>query len=727
MVFGSGGVKIKIKFFLAILIVFSIVMISLSNVCATDTAVNATSVTSTTDLTAPTIKAISPANKTTNVVTSKTIKVAFSESIKKGTGYIRLKNSAGKSISITTSISGNLLIIDPTSNLARGARYYLYIYSGSVTDLSGNKYVYKGSTTFTTDGTAPTIKAISPANKATNVVTSKTIKVAFSESIKKGTGYIRLKNSAGKSISITTSISGNVLTIDPTSNLARGARYYLYIYSGSITDLSGNKYVYSGSKTFKTDGTAPTIKAISPANKATNVVTSKTIKVAFSESIKKGTGYIRLKNSAGKSISITTSISGNLLIIDPTSNLARGARYYLYIYSGSVTDLSGNKYAYSGSKTFKTDGTAPTIKSISPLNKTANVAVNKVIKVAFSESIKKGTGTIILKDSGGKAVAFTTSISGNVLTVKPTNNLTNGTKYYLYIGSGSVTDLSGNKYVYKGSTTFTTYSANIRGVWLPSYYASTVNVTALTNTGITDIFIKVSQTNYKSVLTTILNRVSGTGINIHAWVTCFKYSNGSWANPQNSTYVNSLISFISSVTKYTVNGAHVAGIHLDYVRYPGTTNNKADTSGTAAITAFVQKIYNTVNSINSSVKVSAALMPEGSVNAYYYGQDYAQLAKYLDFMVIMAYKGNYGYNSSTGTSSSGKSGAYWIGSTIKYIVSQANGTPVIAGLQTYRSDSNITPIPASELKNDINTAINNGSSGYVLFRYGLINESFMDI
>ncbi|MGB9979356.1 Ig-like domain-containing protein [Methanobacterium sp.] len=595
----------------------------------------------------------------------------------------------------------------------------------SLSDISAtNATVNATSLNSTTDLTSPTIKSISPANKAINVVTSKTIKVTFNEPIKKGTGYIRLKNSAGKSIYITTSISGNILTIDPTVNLARGANYYLYIYTGSVTDLSCNRYAYSGIRTFKTDGTAPTIKSTSPINKATNVVTSKTIKVTFSESIKKGTGYIRLKNSAGKSIYITTSINGNVLTVNPTSNLARGANYYLYIYSGSITDLSGNKYVYSGSRTFKTDGTAPTIKSISPLNKTINVAVNKVIKVTFSESIKKGTGTIVLKDNRGKAIAFTTSISGNVLTIKPTNNLTNGTKYYLYICSGSVIDLSGNKYVYKGSTTFTTYSANIHGVWLPSYYASTVNVTALTKTNITDIFIKVNQTNYKSVLTTILNRVSGTGIRIHAWITCFKYSNGSWANPQNSTYVNSLISFISSVTKYSVNGMHVSGIHLDYVRYPGTAYKY---NGTIAITAFVQKVYNTVKSINSSITVSAALMPERSVNGYYYGQDYAQLSKYLNFMVIMAYKGNYGYDSSTGTSSSGKSGTEWIASTIKYIVSQANGTPVVAGLQTYRSDSNVTAIPASELQNDINAAINNGSSGYVLFRYGLIDDNFMDI
>ena len=391
----------------------------------------------------------------------------------------------------------------------------------------------------------------------------------------------------------------------------------------------------------------------------------------------------------------------------------------IYATNGTVNATSSNSI---------TDLTAPTIKSTTPTNNAVNVAVNKVIKVTFSESIKAGTLWIELKNSAGNAVAFTTSIIGNVLTITPKSNLTPGTKYTLLIHSGSVTDLSGNKYLYAGSTTFKTKSGSMQAIWLPSSYVTynTLNVTALTKMGITDIFIKVDQSNYKSVLTAIFKDVSGTGIKIHAWITCFYNSTkGSWINPQNSTYVTSLIGFISSVTKYSVNGVHVNGIHLDYVRYPGTAYKY--TGATATITSFVQKVYNTVKSINSSVAVSAALMPEGSVNAYYYGQDYKQLSKYIDFMVIMTYKGNYGYDSSTGTNSNGKSGTDWICSTIKYIVSQAGSTPVIAGLQTYRSDSNVNPIPASELQNDINAAINNGSSGYALFRYGLIDDDFMDI
>jgi len=262
---------------------------------------------------------------------------------------------------------------------------------------------------------------------------------------------------------------------------------------------------------------------------------------------------------------------------------------------------------------------------------------------------------------------------------------------------------------------------NIHGIWLTTSYTNNLDIATLKKYNITDIFFKcnlISTPTYQNVLPIILNELKGTGIRVHAWITCFIDVNGNWINPANATQQQFLINSITTIVK----NYNVSGIHLDYVRYPGTSYKY--TNGTGTITSFVKRVYTTVKSINPSVAISAALMPEGSVNAYYYGQNYTQLAPYLDFMVPMVYKGNYGYNSSIGTNSKGQNGTDWISSTIAYIVSQANGTPVVAGLQAYRCDNNITPIPASELQNDINAALSNGSSGFVLFRYGLISSDF---
>ena len=89
------------------------------------------------------------------------------------------------------------------------------------------------------DHTTPKVTDVDPANKAIVKKTS-TIKVTFSEAIKSGNKLIYLKN--GKTTIYTTkTISGNTLTLKPTSALASGVKYTLKLSEGSVTDISGNK------------------------------------------------------------------------------------------------------------------------------------------------------------------------------------------------------------------------------------------------------------------------------------------------------------------------------------------------------------------------------------------------------------------------------------------------------------------------------------------------------
>ena len=249
---------------------------------------------------------------------------------------------------------------------------------------------------------------------------------------------------------------------------------------------------------------------------------------------------------------------------------------------------------------------------------------------------------------------------------------------------------------------------NVRGLWLNVDDVNNVDVNELLTAGITDVFVKAnrfSTPTYQTVLTTIINKLQGTGIRIHAWVTCFIDANGNWVDPQDSDYTDALVKSIANITT----NYNIAGIHLDYVRYPGTAYKH--TGGTAAITSFVQEVYGTVKSIKAKVAVSAALMPECTANAYYYGQDYEALSNYLDFLVPMIYKGNYNEDTE------------WIATTTAYIVSHSS-KPVIAGLQTYESDSNLVALSAEEVGEDMESAISGGASGFALFRYGWLDKSF---
>ncbi|MEN4007157.1 MAG: transglutaminase domain-containing protein [Methanobacteriaceae archaeon] len=326
-------------------------------------------------------------------------------------------------------------------------------------------------------------------------------------------------------------------------------------------------------------------------------------------------------------------------------------------------------------------------------------------------------------------------------------------------------------------------SSHIRGIWLRARDVAELNVTNLRNANITDVFVNTPHTvpssgilNYRGILDSVIARLNNTGIRIHPWILAFRAS-GIWFDPQgrysyqvqvpytvevrvphrvrvrtwhrvrffsrgrwrtrwvarwtfrdsdrithqtrhrqetrfdyNRTRTNNLLNSISNLTREFSGRIH--GIHLDYIRYRGVGDSAAYRhDGTEVITGFVREVYSRVNAINNSLKLSAAVMPEPmAYTVRYYGENVTMLSRYLDFLVPMVYRGNF------------REDREWITSSIKRIIRHSNGTPVVAGLLTYGSDLNVTQKPADELNNDIRAAWKGGSSGFVLFRYGLINS-----
>lgn len=120
-------------------------------------------------------------------------------------------------------------------------------------------------TTVAADLTAPVIQALTPTNAQTDVATGANLVVTFGEAVKKGTGDIVIKTYAGgatlETIPATdarVSVNGAVVTINPTTNLAKSTRYYVEIASGAIKDLADNDFAgISGNATWSfTTGTS---------------------------------------------------------------------------------------------------------------------------------------------------------------------------------------------------------------------------------------------------------------------------------------------------------------------------------------------------------------------------------------------------------------------------------------------------------------------------------------
>ncbi len=253
-------------------------------------------------------------------------------------------------------------------------------------------------------------------------------------------------------------------------------------------------------------------------------------------------------------------------------------------------------------------------------------------------------------------------------------------------------------------------ATNHNAYWLYGSDMKSVDLKDLASNGITDIFLnfKSYELYGKSGVETWISSAKSNGIDVHMWVQVF-YQSETWTNPvkdgkENTAFFKTKLNEIK--TYAAIKG--LSGIHLDYLRYPGTAYKT--TGGADAISSFVKQTVNAVKSINSDLKVSAALMPETTSSKYYYGQDYDVLSQYLDIVIPMVYKGNYNKDAS------------WITTTTQWYVKNSKGAEVWTGLQTYVSDSDTTKLSVSALTSDISAAYSGGANGVVLFRLGASNS-----
>src|SRR5258708_10135872 len=107
------------------------------------------------------------------------------------------------------------------------------------------------------------------------------------------------------------------------------------------------------------------------------------------------------------------------------------------------------------------DTTPPTLSTTNPADNSTNVAVGANLVVTFSESVKAGSGNVVIHNAlDGSAVATIAitdasqvSFSGSVLTINPTSDLAAGMHYYVTMASGVVQDLAGNAYAGLSSAT----------------------------------------------------------------------------------------------------------------------------------------------------------------------------------------------------------------------------------------------------------------------------------
>lgn len=124
-----GGGIIKRKLFLALLLLFGMVLILGANTASAQTVAS--------NSLSPKVTA-SDASHSAVVLNGNKVKINFNKDIKMGSGWIDLKNSNGKIVKSSKSVSGKMLTVNPVKALNRGSRYTVTIHGSSIKDMDGH-------------------------------------------------------------------------------------------------------------------------------------------------------------------------------------------------------------------------------------------------------------------------------------------------------------------------------------------------------------------------------------------------------------------------------------------------------------------------------------------------------------------------------------------------------------------------------------------------------------
>ena len=212
-----------------------------------------------------------------------------------------------------------------------------------------------------------------------------------------------------------------------------------------------------------------------------------------------------------------------------------------------------------------------------------------------------------------------------------------------------------------------------------------------------------------------LHLAAETGMMVHVWMQAF-YQNGNWISPvidAENRYDQELFDTIVAEAKGYIVDFGAQGIHLDYIRFGGTAhkhNPSAEITAVGAVNECCRQVREGIDAVGENIVLSTAMMAEGSA-AYYYGQNPAQMGKYVDVFMPMIYRYHGG---------SAKDGDETCKQRAR-LFTTVTDRPVWAGITSYEYEgNNVKSLPAERIREDAELFANQTDcTGLVLFRYAL--------
>lgn len=298
------------------------------------------------------------------------------------------------------------------------------------------------------------VMSTSPREGQTDSYANSNIHITFNQKIEVGPGLadISLKDSTQQTVSMTSSVWGNTLTIAPQT-LANGTAYTLTVPVDAVRGVNGVLLTVPYTLNFST---RVVVTGTFPLDQAEQVKNSTPITVAFSNLMEAGPNYDQIRvfpvNSpeqtvALESIQITTLEGGvqSLLSINTQDILQPLTDYRVLVPYGSLQDENGNLFEMDYQFSFKTQQIArPQVLVASPVAGAKNVSIDSNITITYSCEIEAGSkidSVELVATSTNTKVETSAVVEANQLIITPANALNYGTAYKVNITEGAVVNI----------------------------------------------------------------------------------------------------------------------------------------------------------------------------------------------------------------------------------------------------------------------------------------------
>jgi len=416
----------------------------------------------------------------TVIAKTDSIKLAFVEKVKAGTGSIKIYRWDGvlaKTIepsALTFSEDSLIVTITGLSDLTTNTEYYAIIPSGAIVDLAGNAYAgisVINQWSFTVqDDNVPQKVEVSPLGGNIMVTTDLTIKFDRNVILGSATGYVAVYKADGTAVQLIRvadgtapfTINGAMVTVN-ISNLMPETQYKVEVAAGTFKTASGVdcEMIAASDWMFTTeDNTAPIVIDYMPAKGDSIDLWNNTLSLKFDKNIAKGTGKIYVRKANGDLVQEFDVNSANVNVVDDmlsfaVTGLVKATSYYVIVENTAITNTSATPERFAGllttvawSFSTKADDAAPT--AVYAPTTTELVAAQVILTMTFNEPVLLGSGNVVIYNAANDSVVETIAvvqsmINDTVVTVAPTK-IVEGTSYYVMVSAGAVKDYSDNNF-----------------------------------------------------------------------------------------------------------------------------------------------------------------------------------------------------------------------------------------------------------------------------------------